>query len=71
MARNVDEVATTPSSNGWNMITNARVTHNHPSLAAGVYPTGLPNGALTAAGSPGASLGTGMNSDLYIPTIET
>jgi hypothetical protein len=69
MARSVDVQATSPQSEGWNMITGARVSHAHPSLARGCNPTALAGGDV-AAGSPGAVLGTGMNTDTYTPGIE-
>jgi len=56
---------------GWNMVTNARESKAHNSLAAGTYMTGVADGANTAAGSPGANLGTGANVDVYTPTMET
>lgn len=72
MARAVDVIPTAPQANGWNMITNARTTNNHPSLANGPYMSGLTDGANTAAGCPGGSLGTGMNASVYVtPTVET
>lgn len=71
MARPVDNMPTSPQQNGWNMITNTRVAHAHPSLAMGAYMVGVADGANTAAGSPGASLGTGMNADVYTPPLET
>ena len=71
MARAVDVLPTAKQADGWNMITNTRVTKPHPALSTGTYPTGLADGANTAAGSPGANLGTGMNLDIYTPAIET
>jgi hypothetical protein len=55
---------------GIDMTTMARESRAHPSLADGVTPTAL-SSAATAAGSPGAVLGTGSNPDLITPAIET
>ena len=62
-------IETQKQSRGWNMITNARESRAHPSLADGVTPTALASGA-TATGSPAAVLGTGMNPDTTTPPIE-
>ena len=70
MARAIDVIAISPQSNGWNMITNARVSKPNPSLAGGVYVDGVVDAVQNHAGSPGAVLGTGMNADLYTPGIE-
>jgi len=53
------------------MVINARQQDANPSLAGGVYPTGVLDGANTAACSTGGSLGTGMNTDRYTPAIES
>jgi hypothetical protein len=74
MARSVDLITTSSPGEGFNMVTMNRVSHAHPSLASGTYPTAVadPNAPVTppAAGSPGAALGTGMNTDIYTPTLE-
>lgn len=62
---------TSVQSNGWDMVINARQQDANPSLAGGVYPTGVLDGANTAACSTGGSLGTGMNTDRYTPAIES
>jgi hypothetical protein len=69
MARSVDVKNTQYQARGWDMVTNARETRSRPSLAEGCVPTALPGGNV-AAGSPGAVLGTGSNTDRYTPGIE-
>jgi len=71
MARKVDATVQSSPAEGWNMITGARSSHA-ASPANGVHPTGsvtttnIPSGAT----SPGAVLGTGMNTDRYTPGVE-
>lgn len=69
MARGIDNLSSISPALGYNMVTQAAGSHAHPSMAAGVNPSGLADGN-SAAGSPGASLGTGMNTDVYTPGIE-
>jgi len=70
MARANDVKPLAPQTEGWNQITNARSSHT-PSIADGVA---LAQGAYdtggVAAASPGAVLGTGMNTDRYTPVLE-
>ncbi len=69
MTRAVDIISTSPPSQGFLMSTLARKVFTHNSLAEGTRHSGLAD-ALGAAGSPGASLGTGDNADIYTPGIE-
>lgn len=69
MARGIDVHITQQQARGWDMVTNARESRAHPSLAEGIRPTALTDGG-TAAGSPGAVLGTGSNVDRSTPGIE-
>ena len=70
MARSVDVVAKSPQSKGYDMVNRARESHAKPSLAQGRIVSGMATDAGGGAGSPGASLGTGMNADRYTPGIE-
>jgi hypothetical protein len=73
MARSVDVVNTSSQAQGFNMVTMNRTAHAHPSLNQGTYMSGLADASATsppAAGSPGACLGTGMNVDIYTPSLE-
>jgi hypothetical protein len=70
MARAVDVIPISPPTQGWDMRTNARKAFTHNSVAEGPYPVGVADAAVNATGSPGASLGTGMNADIYTPGIE-
>jgi hypothetical protein len=67
-------ITTSSPAEGFNMITLARTSHAHPALSSGTYPSGLvdPAAPVTppAPGSPGACLGTGMNVDIYTPSLE-
>jgi hypothetical protein len=69
MPRSVDVMATSPQSEGFDMVMGARTVHLKPSLARGVVPTAMAGGG-AAPGSPGAVLGTGSNIDRYTPGIE-
>jgi len=71
MPRPQDTHYNQPPVDGWDMIINARQTDAHPSLATGVYPTGVADGTNTVACSTGGALGTGMNADIYTPAVET
>jgi hypothetical protein len=73
MARGIDVVNTSSQAEGFNMVTMARTSHAHPSLGQGTYMTGQTDPAAVsppAPGSPGAALGTGMNVDVYTPSLE-
>lgn len=54
---------------GIDMTTMQTVSHAHGSLSNGVTVTGLAEPG-SAAGSPGAVLGTGSNADRYTPVLE-
>jgi hypothetical protein len=72
MARKQDATVSSSPNQGWDMIKMARATHT-PSPANGVHPSGVAaaGGNITSATySPGAVLGTGMNTDRYTPGAE-
>jgi len=70
MARSVDVKPLSPQTEGFNMITMGRASHT-PSMADGVAPNNISYDNTTiAAASPGAVLGTGMNTDRYTPPVE-
>lgn len=69
MARSIDNLLSKDPAYGYDMVAQAAGSRAHPSPASGCNPTGLSDGN-TAAASPGASLGTGMNADVYTPGIE-
>lgn len=69
MTRAIDVQHKTSPAHGYDMVAGAHEIRSHPSLAEGLVVSGLADGN-AAAGSPGANLGTGMNADVYTPTIE-
>lgn len=69
MARGIDNLNKTKQNRGFDMVTRAAESRARPSLAEGCNVSGTADGT-TAAGSPGAVLGTGSNADLYTPGIE-
>lgn len=69
MARSVDVHQKDQQARGFDMVTRAHESRANPSLAEGVVPTALAGGNV-GAGSPGAVLGTGSNTDRYTPGIE-
>lgn len=69
MARAVDMIQAAQQAQGFDMVAGAAKVFTAPSLAMGTRHSGLTDGK-SAAGSPGASLGTGSNVDLYTPGIE-
>lgn len=69
MTRAVDIHPQSGNAQGIDMATLLKHTTAHPSLASGTSHSGVVDGG-NAAGSPGASLGTGSNADLYTPGIE-
>lgn len=54
---------------GIDMVTMARESRAHPSVAEGCHTTSTSD-AGTATASPGGVLGTGSNVDIYTPGIE-
>jgi hypothetical protein len=72
MARAVDSRSLKPQAEGYDMVAGARKSYpNGASAARGTYMVGAVGDATAEiAQSPGASLGTGSNLDLYHPAVE-
>jgi len=69
MARSVDVKLTQPQAHGFDMVTGARESRAHPTLADGISPVALSSGS-TATASTAGVLGTGSNVDRTTPGIE-